>query len=115
MPAIQYSHHYVYLDATYVHVRNAASQVTSMAVVIATWITATVEREVLGLDVGDSEDGVFWRAFLKNLRQRGPGGVRLVICDQHAGLVATLRRSFQGAGHQRCRVHLARNLLTLVP
>jgi putative transposase len=106
---------YVYLDATYLHVRNAASQVCSMAVVIATGITATGEREVLGVDVGDSEDEVFWRGFLKSLRQRGLGGVRLVISDQHAGLVAALRRAFQGASHQRCRVHFARNLLALVP
>jgi putative transposase len=106
---------YVYLDATYLHVRNAASQVTSMAVVIATGITAMGEREVLGVDVGDSEDEVFWRGFLKSLRQRGLGGVKLVISDQHAGLVAALRRSFQGAAHQRCRVHFARNLLALVP
>jgi putative transposase len=106
---------YVYVDATYLHVRNQASQVCSMAVVIATGITATGEREVLGVDVGDSEDEVFWRGFLKSLRQRGLSGVRLVISDQHAGLVAALRRSFQGAGHQRCRVHFARNLLALVP
>ena len=52
---------YVYLDATYLHVRNQTGQVASMAVVIATGITATGEREVLGLDVGDSEDEVFWR------------------------------------------------------
>jgi transposase-like protein len=106
---------YIYLDATYLHVRNSASQVCSMAVVIATGITAVGEREVLGVDVGDSEDEVFWRGFLKSLRQRGLGGVKLVISDQHAGLVAALRRSFQGASHQRCRVHFARNLLVLVP
>jgi transposase-like protein len=106
---------YVYLDATYLHVRNATSQVTSMAVVVATGISADGSREVLGVDVGDSEDEVFWRAFLAGLKKRGLGGVRLVISDQHAGLVAALRRSFQGAGHQRCRVHFARNLLALVP
>jgi transposase-like protein len=106
---------YVYLDATYLHVRNQTGQVALMAVVIATGITATGEREVLGLDVGDSEDEVFWRSFLKSLRSRGLSGVRLVISDQHAGLVAALRRSFQGASHQRCRVHFARNLLALVP
>jgi transposase-like protein len=99
---------YVYLDATYLHVRNAASQVTSMAVMIATGITAVGAREVLGVDVGDSEDEVFWRRFLTSLRQRGLGDVRLVISDQHAGLIAALRRTFQGAAHQRCRVHFAR-------
>jgi putative transposase len=106
---------YVYLDATYLHIRNSAGQVASMAVVLATGITATGEREVLGLDVGDSEDEAFWRGFLRTLKSRGLSAVRLVISDQHAGLVAALRRIFQGAGHQRCRVHFARNLLALVP
>jgi putative transposase len=106
---------YVYLDATYLHVRNATSQVVSMAVIVATGITADGGREVLGLDVGDSEDEVFWRAFLTSLKKRGLSGVRLVISDQHAGLVAALKRSFQGTAHQRCRVHFARNLLALVP
>jgi len=62
---------YVYLDATYVHVRNTTSQVVSMAVVVATGITADGGREVLGLDVGDSEDEVFWRGFLTGLKRRG--------------------------------------------
>ena len=72
-------------------------------------------REVLGVDVGDCEDEVFWRGFLRTLRERGLAGVQLVISDQHAGLVAALGRVFQGVGHQRCRVHFARNLLALVP
>ena len=37
-----------------------------------------------------------------------------MISDQHPGLVKALRRCFQGAGHQRCRVHFARNLLAHV-
>lgn len=107
---------YVYLDATYLHVREASlGQVVSKAVVVATGITATGGREVLGLAVGDSEEETFWRAFLTGLKTRGLSGVRLVISDQHAGLVAALRRCLQGAAHQRCRVHFARNLLALVP
>ena len=107
---------YVYLDATYLHVREARlGQVVSKAVVVATGITATGGREVLGLAVGDSEEETFWRAFLTDLRERGLSGVRLVISDQHAGLVAALRRCLQGAAHQRCRVHFARNLLALIP
>ena len=107
---------YVYLDATYLHVRETRlGQVVSKAVVVATGITATGGREVLGLAVGDSEEETFWRAFLTDLRGRGLSGVRLVISDQHAGLVAALRRCLQGAAHQRCRVHFARNLLALIP
>lgn len=112
---------YVFLDATYLHVRTSTTagggggQVTSKAVVVATGVTADGRREILGLDVGDSEDEVFWRAFLTGLRKRGLAGVRLVVSDQHAGLVAALRRAFQGAAHQRCRVHFIRNLLAHVP
>src|SRR5215213_5884142 len=105
---------YVFLDATYLDVRRPG-QVTSMAVVVATGVTATGGREVLGVDVGDSEDEVFWRGFLRTLKQRGLTGTQLVISDQHSGLVAALRRILQGASHQRCRVHFARNLLALVP
>jgi putative transposase len=108
---------YLFLDATYLHVRRtgAGGQVTSMAVVVATGVTATGGREVLGVDVGDSEEEVFWRGFLRSLKERGLQGTQLVISDQHSGLVAALRRILQGASHQRCRVHFARNLLALVP
>ena len=106
---------YVYLDATYLHVRTEAAMVVSKAVVIATGVTEHGRREILGLDVGDSEDEVFWRAFLTGLKKRGLSGVQLVIPDQHAGLVAALTRVFQGSSHQRCRVHFIRNVLAHVP
>lgn len=107
---------YVYLDATYINVRDdALGQVVSRAVVIATGITADGGREVLGVDIGDSEDETFWTRFLRSLRDRGLSGVRLVISDAHAGLKAAIRKCFAGASWQRCRVHYARNLLAHVP
>lgn len=107
---------YVYLDATYINVRDdALGQVVSRAVVIATGITANGDREVLGVDIGDSEDETFWTRFLRSLRDRGLGGVRLVISDAHAGLKASIRKCFAGSSWQRCRVHYARNLLATVP
>ncbi len=105
---------YVYLDATYLHVRTEHGMVVSKAVVVATGVTAEGRREILGLDVGDSEDEVFWRAFLTGLKKRGLTGVRLVISDQHSGLVAALGRALQGSAHQRCRVHFIRNVLAHV-
>lgn len=107
---------YIYLDATYVNVRDdALGQVVSRAVVVATGITAEGGREVLGVEVGDSEDETFWTKFLRSLKKRGLGGVRLVISDAHEGLKAAIRKCFQGASWQRCRVHYARNLLAKVP
>jgi transposase-like protein len=101
---------YVWLDATYVHVRENR-QVVSKAIVIATGLRADGHREVLGLDVGDSETEPFWKEFLGGLVDRGLAGVRLVISDAHAGLVKAIQRCFQGASWQRCRVHAMRNLL----
>ena len=98
---------YVYLDATYLKVRNSVSQVASMAMVVATGVTADGNREVLGCDIGDSESEGFWQHFLGSLRARGLTGVRLVIADAHAGLGAAADRIIQGAGRQRCRVHPA--------
>ncbi len=67
---------YVYLDATYLHVRTEHGMVVSKAVVVATGVTAQGRREILGLDVGDSEDEVFWRGFLTSLKKRGLTGVQ---------------------------------------
>ena len=65
---------------------------------VATGVTEQGRREILGLDVGDSEDEVFWRGFLTGLKKRGLSGVKLVISDQHAGLVAAISRALQGGG-----------------
>jgi putative transposase len=104
---------YVYLDATYIKARHN-HRIVSRAVVVATSVTADGNREVLGVDVGDSEDEVFWTAFLRTLRDRGLSGVKLVISDAHAGLKASIARVFAGASWQRCKVHLARNILATV-
>lgn len=104
---------YVYLDATYIKAR-INHRIISRAVVVATGVTANGDREVLGVDVGDSEDEVFWTAFLRGLKDRGLGGVKLVISDAHAGLKASIPRVLTGASWQRCKVHLMRNLLGTV-
>jgi putative transposase len=105
---------YVFADATYVKGR-VGGRVVSRAVVVATGVTATGDREVLGVEVGDSEDGAFWTAFLRSLRARGLGGVALVISDHHLGLKAAIEAVMLGAAWQRCRVHFMRNVLARVP
>jgi transposase-like protein len=105
---------YVWLDATFVKVRREG-RVVSMAIVIAIGVRTSGDREVLGLDVGPSEDGAFWHQFLRGLVARGLSGVQLVISDAHNGLKAAIAAVLSGAGWQRCRVHFVRNALALVP
>ena len=109
------SYPYVWVDATYLKCRQDG-RVLSTAVVIAVGVKANSgEREVLGFDVGPSEDGAFWSAFLRSLVARGLCGVRLVTSDAHRGLKRAVAEVLVGASWQRCRVHFMRNALSLVP
>ena len=92
---------YVWLDATFVKARDDG-RVVSQAIVIAVGVRASGEREVLGLDVGPSEDGAFWLQFLRGLVARGLGGVQLVISDAHEGLKGAIAAALSGASWQRC-------------
>ncbi len=78
-------------------------------------VTASGVREVLGVDVGPSEDGAFWLRFLRSLVARGLREVRLVTSDAHEGLRQAIGAVLHGASWQRCRVHFLRNALALVP
>jgi transposase-like protein len=105
---------YVWLDATFVKARREG-RVVSLAVVIAVGVRVSGEREVLGMDVGPSEDGAFWLQFLRSLVARGLDGVQLVVSDAHQGLKTAVTAVLNGASWQRCRVHFVRNALALVP
>jgi transposase-like protein len=105
---------YLWLDATYHKVR-IEGRVVSQATVVAIGVTLAGERQVLGVDVGSSEDRGFWTAFLRSLVKRGLAGVRLVISDAHEGLKQAIGTVLTGATWQRCRVHVMRNLLATVP
>jgi putative transposase len=95
---------YVFVDATFLKAR-VRGRVVSQAVVVATGVTATGDREVLGVDLGDTENGAFWNAFLRSLRARGLGGVELVISDHHEGLKGAIGAVMLGAAWQRSSVH----------
>jgi transposase-like protein len=100
---------YLWLDATYVKVRQAG-RIVSVAVIVAVAVNDQGRREVLGMTVGASEAETFWTEFLLALARRGLGGVKLVISDAHEGLKAAAARVLN-ATWQRCRVHFMRNLL----
>ena len=100
---------YLWIDATYVKVRQAG-RVVSVAVIVAVGANADGRREVLGMDVGPSEAETFWTAFLRKLARRGLRSVKLVISDAHEGLKAAISKVLS-ATWQRCRVHFMRNAL----
>jgi putative transposase len=105
---------YVFLDATYCKAR-VNHRIVSQAIVVAVGVAADGRREVLGFDVGDTENEDFWTSFLRGLKTRGLAGVNLVMSDAHSGLKKAIGTVFQGASWQRCRVHFMRNVLAVVP
>jgi putative transposase len=100
---------YLWIDATYVKVRQAG-RIVSVAVIIAVAVNTEGTREVLGMAVGPSEAEPFWSEFLRSLMRRGLRGVKLVISDAHEGLKAAAAKVLK-ATWQRCRVHFIRNAL----
>jgi putative transposase len=104
---------YLWLDATYLKVREGG-RVVSVAVIVAVAVTTEGRREIVGLHIGPSEAEIFWTDFLRDLVKRGLAGIKLVISDAHEGLKAAIRRVL-GATWQRCRVHWTRNALAYVP
>jgi putative transposase len=100
---------YLWVDATYVKVRQAG-RIVSVAVIVAVGVNSDGRREVLGLDIGPSEAETFWTGFLRKLARRGLRGVKLVISDSHEGIKAAASKVLT-ATWQRCRVHFMRNVL----
>ena len=103
---------YLWLDATYLKVRQGG-RIVPVAAIIAVAANTEGRREIIGLGIGPSEAETFWTEFLRSLKARGLGGVRLVISDAHTGLKAAIARVFE-ATWQRCRVHWMRNALAHV-
>jgi len=100
---------YLWIDATYVKVRQNG-RIVSVAAIIAVAVNTDGRREVLGMDIGPSEAETFWTAFLRKLARRGLRGVKLVVSDAHEGIKAAVSKVFN-ATWQRCRVHFMRNAL----
>jgi putative transposase len=100
---------YLWIDATYVKVRQAG-RIVSVAVIVAVGVNGDGRREVLGMDIGPSEAETFWTAFLRKLARRGLRGVKLVVSDSHEGIKAAVSKVLT-ATWQRCRVGLLKKCL----
>jgi len=100
---------YLWIDATYLKVRQAG-RIVSVAVIIAVGVNTDGVREILGIEIGPSEAEPFWTSFLRSLTRRGLRGVKLVISDAHEGLKAAAAKVLS-CTWQRCKVHFLRNAL----
>jgi putative transposase len=107
------SYPYVFVDARYEKVR-VDHKVVNQGVLVVSAVKDDGYREILGVEVANTENEATYHDLFRSLKRRGLSGVQLVISDDHEGLKAAIARHFQGASHQRCQVHYARNLLGMV-
>ena len=104
---------YLFVDARYEKVR-VGHRVVSQGVLVVSAVRDDGFREILAVEVADTESEATYHELFRSLKGRGLSGVELVVSDDHEGLKAAAERHFQGASHQRCQVHYARNLLGMV-
>jgi putative transposase len=104
---------YLFVDARYEKVR-VSHKVVSQGVLVVSAVRDDGFREIVGLEVADTESETTYHELFRSLKSRGLSGVQLVVSDDHEGLKAAIARHFQGASYQRCQVHYARNLLGMV-
>lgn len=104
---------YLIVDARYEYVR-INKQVVSQGVLIVKGVRADGKREILAVEVADSETEASYQDVFRSLKARGLRGVQLVTSDDHKGLKAAIDKHFQGASWQRCQVHFIRNQLAKV-
>lgn len=104
---------YLFVDARYEKVR-MDGRVVSQGVLLVSAVRDDGFREILSVEVADTESEATYQELFRSLKARGLKGVKLVVSDEHEGLKAAIARHFQGASHQRCQVHYARNLLGMV-
>lgn len=105
---------FVLVDALVLKVRDGG-RVRAVSALLAVGVNAAGYREILGLQLGDSESERSWLAFFTWLKSRGLTGVDLVVSDHHGGLVNAIRVQFQGASWQRCQTHLSANIADATP
>ena len=104
---------YLFVDARYEKVR-VDHRVVSQGVLLVSAVRDDGMREVVAVEVADTESEATYQELFRSLKRRGLSGVELVVSDDHEGLKAAIARHFQGAAHQRCQVHYARNLLGML-
>ena len=104
---------YLLVDARYEKVR-VDGRVVSQGVLLVSGVRDDGFREILAVEVADTESEASYQELFRSLKARGLSGVELIVSDEHQGLKAAISRHFQGVAHQRCQVHYARNLLGMV-
>ena len=102
----------VYIDAIHLKVRRGT--VSSEAFYIIMGVKTDYTREVIAIESIPSESATGWKEVLLNIQQRGVEKIGLIISDNLTGLDTVIPLVYKNTEHQKCVVHLKRNILNKV-
>ena len=105
---------FVYMDCMYVNVKEEMIS-EKKAVYVALGIDIEGNKEILDFWIGDSESSSFWYGILDELKERGVKDILYLCSDGVAGFKEILEETFPKTIHQRCIVHIIRNLTKCTP
>lgn len=103
----------VFFDALRVKIRDEG-MVKNKAVYVVLGITASGEKDVLGLWIEQTEGAKFWLKVMNDLRNRGVADILIAVVDGLKGFPEAINSVFPKAMVQTCIVHLIRNNLSFV-
>lgn len=105
---------FLLVDAMIIKIREGG-KLRPHSALIATGINEEGHREILGMQIGNSETEQSWADLFCWLKERGLRGVDFIVSDDHRGLVKAIQTHFQGTIWQRCQTHFTRNILDKCP
>jgi len=107
--------HYLafYIDGLHVKLKRDGSYKNECFYIIL-GLKEDFTREVIAIVNFPSESALGWKQIFRSLKERGVQSVGLIVSDGLSGLDGAIAESFGNTPHQKCIVHLQRNLQAFV-
>jgi transposase-like protein len=103
----------VFIDAIVFNVRKE-KVVQKVSVYVALGINADGMKDVLSIEIGETESAKYWLAVFNSLKNRGLKDILVLCADGLSGIKEAIETAFPKTEYQRCIVHMVRNTLTHV-
>ena len=103
----------VYIDAIHYSVRDN-NVIRKLAAYVILGINLEGRKEVLTIEVGQTESAKYWLSVLNTLKNRGVHDIMIICADGLTGIKDAISTAFPQTEYQRCIVHQVRNTLKFV-
>ena len=103
----------IYIDAIHFSVREDGI-IRKVAAYVILGISCEGRKEVLSIEIGETESAKYWLSVLNGLKNRGVKDILIICADGLSGIKEAIQTAFPKTEYQRCIVHEIRNTLKFV-